>query len=230
MKDNKELWTQSSKAADAYNSILSKVIDTVAAFYKSLQNVGTEITSALIDNLVNGFSDEDFIYAMQKYIQKAVIQAVVFTQTFMAQVAAIGQEIANGIASGFSEDQLTALRERLAALYTSAAASAATASALVESVFGSYDVGTLNVSGDQIARIHNSEMILNPGLAEEARRAGVFIGPADSLSNVGRAAAMTGTSINLRLSLDGTITADGRAIGQLAYEYQDKVIGAAYGG
>ena len=111
LKANKELWTLASKAADAYAAVLTKVKSAAASFYDSLKSVGTEITSALIDNLVNGFSEDDFLYAIEEYITKSVIQAAVFTESFMASVASIGADIAAGIANGFSVDELSALRE-----------------------------------------------------------------------------------------------------------------------
>lgn len=228
LKENRELWTKASNSANAYAAVLAKVKGAVSSFYQDLQTIGADIADILVDGLINGLSDEDFVYAMQEYITKAVIKAAVFTETFMAEVAAIGQAIADGVANGFSADQLQALRDRLAALYLSAAQSADTAAALVESVFASYDVGTLNVKGDQLARLHDTEMVLTPGIAEEARRAGVFIGPSSSLGGIGQDGLIPSTT-QIRITSIGNIVLDGRVIGQAAWEHSDQFQRAAYG-
>lgn len=229
LKENMELWTKSSKATEAYNSVLGKIKGQAASFFASLQDVGTQITSAIIDSLVNGFSTEDFLYAMEEYITKSVIQAAVFTETFMSEVASIGAAIASGIANGFSEDELAALRARLAALYENAATAAQLATDLVESQFsGSYDVGSLSVRGDQYAKIHDGEMILPPGLSEEARSAGIAIGPVGNIDSIG-SAGMMAAKIQVNVTSNGVITMDGREIGRAAWQYSDEFAGSAYG-
>lgn len=228
LRQNRGLWTQSANAANAYASVLAGVKEKISAFYRSLQDIGADIAGILVDGLQEGFGRDDFLYAMQEYITKAVVQAAVFTETFTSEVASIGAAIASGIANGFSADQLTALRARLATLYDNAAAAAGVASGLITGVFSSYDVGTLNVRGDQLARIHDSEMILNPGLAEEARRSGVVIAPSETLSGIARGASAAPSQ--LTLTATGIIQIDGREIGRAAFRYSDAFQGAAYGG
>lgn len=228
LKENMELWTKSGKATEAYASVLGKIKGQAASFFASLQDIGTEITSALIDNLVNGFGKEDFLYAMQEYITKAVIKAAVFTESFMAEVAQIGTAIASGIANGFSEDELAALKARLATLYQNAADAAKIASDLVEGAFSSYAVGSLSVHGDQFARIHDQEMILPAGIAQEARSRGINIGPVGGMEYVGATGSVS-QRINMALSLDGTITVDGREIGRVAFQHFDDNMRSAYG-
>ena len=93
----------------------------------------------------------------------------------------------------------------------------------------SYDVGSLSVKGDQYAKIHDGETILTPGLSEEARRAGIYIGPVGNLDSIGSAGLAATAKISLTLNLDGSITADGREIGRLAYQHFDEFAGSAYG-
>lgn len=229
LKKNRELWTLASKAAEAYASVLGKVKGAASDFYAGLQDVGTEITSALIDNLVNGFSEEDFLYAMEEYIRSSVIKAAVYTESLMASVAAIGAKISAAIANGATAEDFSDLAAELRSLWEAAADKADAVTAIIDEAFaGSYDVGSLSVQGDQYAKIHDSEMILPAGIAEEARSAGVVIGPAENLNNIG-AAGMAAQRISLTLNLDGSITADGREIGRIAYKHFDEFAGAAYG-
>jgi hypothetical protein len=165
---------------------------------------------------------------MQEYITESVIKAAVFTDAFVAEAAAIGKEIAAGIAGGFSSDELQALKDRLAGLYEQAAIAAEVATGVINTTFGSYDVGTLNVRGDQLAQIHNKEMILEPGIAEQARTNGIFIGPVSVAGNVGQG-AISPAPVQLNITATGELKVDGREIGRVAWQFSDEFQGAAYG-
>jgi len=227
LKTNRELWTKSGKASEAYAAVFGKIKSQAASFYESLQSLGKDITDAIIDNLVNGFSQDDFLYAMEEYIRKSVIQAAVYTETFMASVATIGQQIATGIANGFSAGQLESLGTQLAALYASAANAAQIATELVEGAF-SYDIGSLSVRGDQYAKIHDSEMILPAGIAQEAREQGISIGPVNGLRDIGMAGRVAGVQ-TINVNTQGIIQIDGREIGRVAFQYSDDFAKSAYG-
>jgi hypothetical protein len=228
LKENRELFTKASMAAAAYAAVLAKVTGSAADFYAELQGSGADITDKIIDSLSQGFGSEDFLYAMQEYITESVIKAAVYTDTFIAEAAAIGKEIASGIAGGFSTDQLQGLKDRLAGLYEQAATAAEAATGIVMDVFSSYDVGALNVRGDQLARIHNKEMILEPGIAEQARMSGVYIGPVSTLGDVGRG-SLAPAAAQIRISATGTLQVDGREIGRIAFQFADEFQGNTYG-
>lgn len=228
---NRTLWTLASKAADAYASVLTKVKGAASDFYASLQDVGKDITSTLIDSLVNGFSQEDFLYAMQEYIRSAVIKAAVYSESLMASVAEIGKKISTAIANGGTTADFSDLASELKSIWEAAIDKAAITARIVEEAFSSsYDIGSLSVKGDQYAKVHDGETILTPGLSEEARRAGIFIGPAENLNRIGAANIASKQQISLTLNLDGSITADGREIGRIAYRHFDEFAGSAYGG
>lgn len=135
LEKQKKLFTDAGQAANAYTAILAKVKAQVASFYESLQDVGTEIASTLVDNLTSGLTESDFLETMKKYIIKMVIQAAIFTESLSAQIAEIGQAIADGIANGMSADQIANIRAQLASLYQNASATATQASAIVEGGF-----------------------------------------------------------------------------------------------
>lgn len=223
LAENKNLLTNAARAAELYNKQLTKVTQSVSSFYEGLQDVGEEISSTLVDSLLSGFDNDDFLFALEEYITESVVQAAVFTQSFMASVSSIGADLASAIAGGASADEIEAIKGRLTALYTTAASLAEAATATVASAFGSYDVGTLNVRGDQIANIHDREMILTPGISQEARSEGIYIGPMSGASNLG---AMRQP---LNITMTGNIDVDGRALARVAYQYQDELAGAAYG-
>jgi len=228
LKENRDLFTKASKSALAYAAVLGKVTKEAANFFDSLKDTGSQITQKIIDGLTQGFSREDFLYSMQEYISESVIKAAVFTDAFVAEAAAIGKEIAAGIAGGFSSDKLQALKDRLAGLYEQAATAAQIATGVIDAAFGSYDVGTLNVQGDQLARIHNKEMILEPGIAEQARTAGIFIGPTSVAGNVGRG-VISPAPVQFNITATGELKVDGREIGRIAWQFSDEFQGAAYG-
>lgn len=223
-KETKALTDANGDLAKSYTDQLKPAI---FRFFDSLKGFGGDIASTIVDNLVNGFSGDDFMYAMQEYITKAVVKAAVFTESFTAQVSAIGADLAAAISGGLTGAQLDSLKARLAGLYTSATVSAEAATNIVNASFGSYDVGSLNISGDQIAKLHNREMVLTAGLAEQARTAGVYIGPPAGLGEVGSLTGSSRQTINLNAS--GVLNVDGREIGRVAFQYGDQFMGAAYG-
>ena len=228
LQESRDLFTKASMAAAAYAAVLAKVSASATDFYEGLQNTGADITDKVIDGLTQGFGREDFLYAMQEYITESVVKAAVFTDAFMAEAAQIGKEIAAGIAGGFRSDQLQGLKDRLAGLYEQAATAAEIATGVIQSAFGSYDVGTLNVRGDQLARIHNREMILEPGIAEQARTSGIHIGPISSMGDVTRG-SLAPAEAQIHISATGTLEVEGREIGRIAFQFADEFQGKAYG-
>jgi len=227
LKKNRDLFKLASNASLAYKTVLNNVTGTVNSFFKSLQNIGTGIADTLVDNLINGFSKDDFLFAMEGFITESVIKAAVFTDSFMSKVSEIGAKIAQGIAGGFTQTGLEDLKGQLGSLYTSAATAAETATSLVSSAFNSYDGGTLSVRGDQLANIHNEEMILTQGISEEARARGIMIAPINSLDNIGGTGVQSGMMI--KLDAMGIINIDGREIGRVAFNFFDEFAGASYG-
>lgn len=217
---NKKLFKDASKAADAYNAVLEGVVQTAADFYEGLQDVGNDISQMLIDSISAGFDNDDLLFALEEYIKNAVIQAAVFTDSFMAQVSQIGAALASAIASG-DYSQIQALKNQLSALASQAASTADVATQAISSAFGSYAVGTLSVQGDQVAAIHNGEMILPSGISQEARAAGIYIGPMGAGMS-----GISGATINLVASTE----VDGVTLARSVFKYQDVVVGAAYGG
>jgi tape measure domain-containing protein len=220
-------FADATDATTEYEDALAAVKSASESFFDSLDDVGTDIASKLIDNLVDGLSGDDFLYAMEEYITEAVIKAAVYTDAFMAEVSAIGAEIAAGISSGFSETDLAALKDRLAALYESAAAAADVATSVVQSAFSSYAVGTLDVAGDQTALIHDSEIVLPAGISEEARSAGIYIGPPEGLTS--STSGQFSTPLSVSMVATGTMVVDGKTLGQVAFENFDTQVSGAYG-
>jgi hypothetical protein len=214
-------------SADATSEALAKVKSQMTDFFDSLSGVGADISQKLIDNLVNGLSGDDFLYAMEEYITQAVVRAAVYTQSFASEVAAIGDEIKAGIESGFTGDQLAALKDRLAALYENAATAADAATSIVQSAFASYKVGTLDVKGDQPAFLHDSEIVLSPGIASEARASGIYIGPPEGLAP--GLAGQFSSPFNVSMVATGIMMVDGKVLGQVAFEHFDSIVRDAYG-
>jgi hypothetical protein len=222
LKKTLDLLRSTTRATDLYDVELTKVIDSVNSFYESLESAGADISSTLIDSLVNGLDGDDFLFALEEYIRKAVIQAAVYTTTFQSQVAAIGQDLATAIASGANESDIEAIRNRLVALFQTAQTLANAATAVVGQAFGSYAVGSLNIQGDQLARIHNGEMILPAGISAEARAAGITISPATDSS-------VSMRSVVLKATIPATLNVDGKAMAYAVLTYQDELQGVSFG-
>jgi hypothetical protein len=219
LKKNKGLFTSASKAADAYSSVLTGVVKTVSSFYDGLKDVGSDLASTIIDSLTSGFDNDDFLYALEEYITKAVVQAAVFTDSFTSQIASIGAALATAIATG-DTSAIAALRDQLAALYSSAAATAQAATEAVSGVFGSYAVGTMGLPSDGLIYAHQGEAVIPSGLMSEAASRGLTIAPTSSL--------LAGAG-NVTVNLNAALSVDGRSMAGVVFKYQDDIVGAAYG-
>jgi hypothetical protein len=173
----------------------------------------------IIDSLSSGFDNDDFLFTLEQYIMKSVLQAAVFTDSFMAQVADIGTKLAQAIATG-DTSAIASLKDQLSGLYTTAAAAAQAATTAVEGAFGSYAVGTLGLPSDGLFYGHKGEPVLPVGIMDEARRSGITIAPTSSLlSGLG----------NITINLEALLKVDGLQMARVAFSHQDEVMGAAYG-
>jgi len=219
LADNRRLFTSASKAGDAYNSVLTGVVKTVSSFYDGLKDVGSDLASTIIDSLMSGFDNDDFLYALEEYIRNAVIRAAVFTDSFMAQVSQIGAKLATAIATG-DTSSIAAIKNQLASLYANAAAAANAATEAVSGAFGSYAVGTLGLPSDGLIYAHAGEAVIPSGLMSEAMARGLTIAPT--------AALMAGAQ-NVTVNLSAALNVDGRAMAGVVFKYQDELVGAAYG-
>jgi TP901 family phage tail tape measure protein len=186
-KDLKASMLDLNRASFNFSSQLEAITESTYNFYTSLSDVGTTIADELIKNLEDGLTQSDFLESMKKYITNMIIQAAVFTESLQAEMAAIGSMIAAGISGGMSEADLTAIQEKLAALYEGAAAAAATATGIISTVFTSegdvtvpgHSLGSdylaagysmVGEAGPEIIKAPQGAQIMSAG---ESRRAGV---------------------------------------------------------
>jgi hypothetical protein len=157
-KASYELFIDADQAGIAFRSILVSLGNAALSFAQSLQNVGTEISSNLIDALSKGLSESDFLQSMKDYILNAVVQAAVYTDEVKLRMGRIGQAIADGIASGFtSEGGLQSIKDDLSGLYYSVNASSGLARALVKEVFTDADQDEANAEKKRIEDIANAQ-------------------------------------------------------------------------
>jgi len=219
LKTNKELFTKASKAGDAYAKVLSGIIKSASSFYDSLKDIGSDLASTIIDSITSGFDNDDFLYALEEYIRKAVVKAAVFTDSFASSLASIGTQLAQAIASG-NMSSIESLKNQLAALYATASATAEAATSAVSGAFGSYAVGSLGLPSDGLIYAHQGEAVIPAGLMSEALTKGLTIAPTASL--------MAGAG-NVTVNLSAALNVDGKAMAGVVFKYQDDLIGAAYG-
>jgi len=207
---------------------LSKIQSKAEAFAESMKDVGDVIADNLISAMQDGLTGDDFLYSLQEYIRNSVIEAAVYTDSLKGAIASIGARLGTAILGGADSTTLASIRAELMALFESANAAAQSAGDIVDTVFGSYAIGTLSVKGDQLAKIHDDEMILPKGISDEARMAGISIAPINS-----RGMAPTNgvgmPEIKIDVTATGTIVVDGREIGKIAFDYSDQMAKAAYG-
>ena len=234
-----DLFTKADEANVSYYSSLENVIGKVEEFYSSLADIGTDIGSKLIDNLVDGLNENDFMTSMKEYITNLVVQTSVYTDSLMAKMSGIGAKIANAVAGGVENYDLSGIAAELKAVYETASNTAATATKIVSDAFTGYATGTSNFSvgtayiNDQNAGVNGAELVTLPNGSKVATATAT-----EGLLNQGVASIMSKLSGMMAPSVDGaslgrTITvitknnnnfyADGRVLAQVMYENIDKV-------
>lgn len=99
-----------------------------------------------------------------------------FAKSALSSLAAIVDAMGNELAIMAAKAAVT-MNWPQAALAGAGAAAAYGAAAGIRAGANSFAVGTLGVNGDQMAMIHDREMIIPAGISQEARQSGIFIGP-----------------------------------------------------
>lgn len=127
-------------------TMLSRLEDKITSFTDSLKDIGTGIADKLVSGLEDGLSTSDFLATIKSYINEMVVQAAVYTESMKSELASIGQAIADGIANGFTESSMSAIKNRIASLYETAGASASKAQSILDSVFGKTETASSTTS------------------------------------------------------------------------------------
>ena len=180
-----KLWDTASKQAEKAEKIISyafgDLIETVEkkltkfeqlveSFKETVSDLGGDIATNLVDGISDGLSQSDFLDNMKKWIRKMLIQSVVYTNSMIAEIEAIGQAITKGISEGFTDTTLHEIRRDLSWVFEQANKTITNIDDVLNSVFSGYATGTNNASsglhivgeaGPELVKFRGGEQVLN---------------------------------------------------------------------
>ncbi|MFA5137306.1 MAG: hypothetical protein WC489_08015, partial [Patescibacteria group bacterium] len=134
-----------TSSMERYGVVMTKIKEATESFYEGLKDTGTDIAGMLTSGINEGLAKEDFMSGIKDYIMNLVTQGIMFTGSIASKIAEIGEKIRLLIAGGKKEDIEAAragLAAQVSALWDEASTKAASASALVSSLFEGYAGGT----------------------------------------------------------------------------------------
>jgi len=132
------------------------------SFEKSLANIGQDIGSMFVDNIMDGLSGEDLQYELQEYIRKMVTQMVVFSGTMQEDLAEIGAMINKAVLTG-DTSAYAGISAMVGELYSNAETAALLADTLLTDAFSAdtYYAGIGGTASSAIAATGSKSLSLN---------------------------------------------------------------------
>lgn len=161
---------KTSKSADNATNSLTKFGNTMKDLLDSIQDLGGDIASNLVDALSNGLTQSDFLGNMKTWLRNMMIQMVVYTDTMKAEVEEIGKRISEGLTSGFTDTSLHEIRRDLSYIFEQTSSKMANLDTILGSVFSGYATGTENASrglhlvgeaGPELVQFKGGERVFN---------------------------------------------------------------------
>jgi phage-related tail protein len=156
---------------------LDKIEDSLTSFEKAMKNfnesiedMGGDIASQLVNGLTNGLGQSDFLKNMKDWIKKMLVQSVVYTESMKSEIEAIGKSLTSAIANGFSEDSMHAIRRDLSWVFEQANKAVSSIDSVLGTVFSGYASGTENAtrglhivgeSGPELVAFKGGERVYN---------------------------------------------------------------------
>lgn len=156
---------------------LDKIEDSLTSFEKAMKNfnesiedMGGDIASQLVNGLTNGLGQSDFLKNMKDWIKKMLVQSVVYTESMKSEIEAIGKSLTSAIANGFSEDSMHAIRRDLSYIFEQANKAVGSIDSVLSGVFSGYASGTENAtrglhivgeSGPELVAFKGGERVYN---------------------------------------------------------------------
>jgi len=160
------IFGKTSKATDK----LTKFKNAMKDLLDSIQDLGGDIASNLVDALSNGLTQSDFLGNMKTWLRNMMIQMVVYTDTMKAEVEEIGKRISEGLTSGFTDTSLHEIRRDLSYIFEQTSSKMANLDTILDGVFSGYATGTENArrgihlvgeAGPELVQFKGGERVFN---------------------------------------------------------------------
>lgn len=170
-KSMQTMYDYAKKQTEEIDEMLSDIFGAVEEVVDSFEEIGNSIGENLVNALVDGMSQGDFLETMKKYIRQMLIQSLVYTETLKSEMASIGEAISKGITEGFTETSLHEIRRDLSWTFEQANKTLSNIDTVLDKVFsGGYANGTNNATrglhlvgelGPELVNFRGGEQVLN---------------------------------------------------------------------
>lgn len=161
---------KTSESINTATDSLTKFENAMKDLLESIQDLGGDIASNLVDALSNGLTQSDFLGNMKTWLRNMMIQMVVYTDTMKAEVEEIGKRISEGLTSGFTDTSLHEIRRDLSYIFEQTSSKMANLDTILDGVFSGYATGTENArrgihlvgeAGPELVQFKGGERVFN---------------------------------------------------------------------
>lgn len=110
------LYTEMTEKAKGVEEILTAVFGNVNEEVKEFSQSATTIGDTLMQNILNGAKESDFLSSMKTYIKESVLKIAIYSSSLTDKITSIGEELSQAVLSG-SKSQINSLKTQLSSLY-----------------------------------------------------------------------------------------------------------------
>lgn len=146
------------KEMEQFGQILFDTVKVeISSLYKdawtSLTSIGKSLGEQFLSSIEDGAKEEDFLQNMKKTIRSYMVKLAVYTESFVDDMAFIGDRLISAMMGG-DKSSYTLVKEELASMYKSSIETIKEIDKVLDSVFGTIDEG-LNKSEEGLNKLEN---------------------------------------------------------------------------
>lgn len=135
------LYTEMTAKANDVEEILTSVFGTITeeveetsdALEELSQNF-TTIGDTLMQNILDGATESDFLSSMKSYIKESVLEIAIYSSSLTDNITSIGEQLAQAVLSG-NESQINSLKTQLSSLYQTTVTQVEGVLSIIDEVF-----------------------------------------------------------------------------------------------
>lgn len=116
-----------------FGAITEEVEETSDALEELSQNA-TTIGDTLMQNILDGATESDFLSSMKAYIKESVLEIAIYSSSLTDNITSIGEQLAQAVLSG-NESQINSLKTQLSSLYRTTATQVEGVLSIIDEVF-----------------------------------------------------------------------------------------------
>lgn len=112
----------------------SDALEETSDALEELSEEATTIGDTLMQNILDGATESDFLSSMKSYIKESVLQIAIYSSSLTDSITSIGEQLAQAVLSG-NESQINSLKTQLSSLYRTTATQVEGVLSIIDEVF-----------------------------------------------------------------------------------------------